>query len=135
MELSFGDLSADFFWEILKGRPPLDFSVTVPGPLAFAVVFLAIITFLFLLGLLSRSFYELKVLEGKIKKKKEELSALEVSVEGAKRKYREAKTRLSADEEAKLSPELRKADVSKTHKEEKSRMKYWRMLESEYGRK
>lgn len=135
MKVSFGDLSVDFFWEMVKGRPPLDFTATVPGPFAFAVVSLAIIIALFLLGLLSRSFYQLRVLDGTIGKRKAELLALEESVEKAKAKYMENRNKLSIEEEAKLSSELGKAGTVHTEKEEKSKMKYWRMLESEYGKK
>ena len=133
-QVAFGDLSVDFFWEMVKGRPPIDFSFTIEGVYAFGAVALGAVALLFLIGIVSKTLYDLQNLKLAIKERQKELDGVRKSIDDEKKRLKEARASQFKEEKPKLEPELSKAklDDSESRREELARLKHWQMLEKEF---
>jgi uncharacterized membrane protein (DUF106 family) len=133
-QVEFGSLSVDFFWEIVKGRPPVDFSFTVEGIYPFLVVALSVLAVLFIIGIVSKTLYDNQTLKLAIKERRKELDGLRKSIEDENKRLRDLRASKFQEEKRNIEPELTKAkpDDGEGRREELARLKHWRMLEKEF---
>lgn len=132
----FGDLVVTLYWKVVQERPPIDFSITVKGVLAFGAMFIAVLAFIFFLGALSRLFAQYEIMETRIHHRMRELQELEKSVKDCEEKLREKRNKMSKDEHDKVDEELvkTKSNDDLNWRDEGSKLRHWHMIEDKYGK-
>ena len=134
--LAFGRLDLSFFLELIKGSSPIDFHLIIEGVYVAAFLAVIILAFFFILGLLSKSLFNLQVINQKIKAKEKEYGQAVKEAEAALKKLHDLKNEISDEEKKRLSKELEKADSGgETMHSEKSKLQYWRMVEGGFKKK
>lgn len=130
-----GSLLVSLNWEFYKGDPPYGFTYSFDGIYATVFIFVMVFAGLYFLGLVSKAFYELRVLRERVRGKRADLETIQRGIEAETEALRKIKNDISESEKSKLSMELEKTPTSSVPSmhEERSRLAHWRMVEKKFG--